>query len=107
MKQPVTARSVNYEMQLLKGVMTYADCWSDTLSARYQPLREVKSRAGKTDSSDQMIRIINTAMKNEYWQLAMWCAAVAVGTGCRSGEIRKLQLGTFAFRKVRYGSLER
>ena len=48
MKQPVTARSVNYEMQLLKGVMTYADCWSDTLAARYQPLREVKSRAGKT-----------------------------------------------------------
>ena len=92
MKQPVTARSVNYEMQLLKGVMTYADCWSDTLAARYQPLREVKSRAGKTASSDQMIRIINAAMKNEYWQLAMWCAAVAVGTGCRSGEIRKLQL---------------
>jgi hypothetical protein len=24
MKQPVTARSVNYEMQLLKGVMRYA-----------------------------------------------------------------------------------
>ena len=92
MKQTVTARSVNYEMQLLKGVMSYADCWSDTLRARYQPLREVKSRAGKTASSDQMIRIINTAMKNDYWQLAMWCSAVAVGTGCRSGEIRKLQL---------------
>jgi integrase len=92
MKQTVTARSVNYEMQLLKGVMSYADCWSDTLAARYQPLREVKSRAGKTASSDQMIRIINAAMKNDYWQLAMWCAAVAVGTGCRSGEIRKLQL---------------
>jgi len=92
MKQPVTARSVNYEMQLLKGVMTYADCWSDTLAARYEPLREVKSRVGKTASSDQMIKIINTAMRNDYWQVAMWCAAVAVGTGCRSGEIRKLQL---------------
>jgi len=92
MKQPVSARSVNYEMQLLKGVMTYADCWSDTLAARYEPLREVKSRAGKTASSDQMIKIINTAMRNDYWQAAMWCAAVAVGTGCRSGEIRKLQL---------------
>jgi integrase len=39
-----------------------------------------------------MIKIINTARKNEYWQLAMWCAAVAAGTGFRSGEIRKLQL---------------
>jgi hypothetical protein len=43
MKQLVTARSVNYEMQLLKGVMSYADCWTDTLAVRYQPLREVKS----------------------------------------------------------------
>jgi len=61
MKQPVTARTVNYEMQLLKGVMSYADCWSDTLAARYQPLREMKSRAGKTASADQMIKIIKTA----------------------------------------------
>jgi integrase len=92
MKQPVTARSVNYEMQLLKGVMRYADCWTDTLAVRYQALREVKSRAGKTASTAEMIKIINTARKNEYWQVAMWCAAVGAGTGCRSGEIRKLQL---------------
>jgi integrase len=92
MKQPVTARSVNYEMQLLKGVMSYADCWSETLAARYQPLREVKSRAGKTAGTDQMIKIINTAKDNEYWEVAMWCGAVGAGTGCRSGEVRKLQL---------------
>jgi len=92
MKQPVTARTVNYEMQLLKGVMSYADCWSETLDLRYQPLREAKSRAGKTASTDQMIKIIDTAKKNEYWQVAMWCGAVGAGTGCRSGEIRKLQL---------------
>ena len=92
MKQAVTARSVNYEMQLLKGVMTYADCWNDILAVRYQPLREMKSRAGKTASTDQMIKIINTAKENGYWQIAMWCGAVGAGTGCRSGEIRKLQL---------------
>ncbi len=92
MKQPVTARTVNYEMQLLKGVLRYADCWSDTLAARYQPLREMKSRAGKTASTDQMIKIIKTAEQNEYWQVAMWCGAVGAGTGCRRGEIRKLQL---------------
>jgi len=92
MMQAVTARSVNYEMQLLKGVMTYADCWNDTLAVRYQPLREMKSRAGKAASTDQMIKIINTAKENGYWQVAMWCGAVGAGTGCRSGEIRKLQL---------------
>jgi integrase len=92
MKQQVTARTVNYEMQLLKGVMSYADCWSDTLAARYQPLREMKSRAGKTASVDQMIKIIKAAEENEYWKVAMWCGAVGAGTGCRNGEIRKLQL---------------
>jgi len=92
MKQKVTGRTVNYEMQLLKGVLNYADCWSDNLAARYQPLREVKSRAGKTASADQMIKIIRTAEQNEYWRVAMWCAVAAAGTGCRSGEIRKLQL---------------
>ena len=92
MKQPVTARTVNYEMQLLKGVMSYAGSWSDTLAARHQQLREMKSRAGKTASADQMIKIIKTAQQNEYWQVAMWCGAVGAGTGCRNGEIRKLQL---------------
>ncbi len=31
-------------------------------------------------------------MANEYWQLAVYCAALAAGTGCRGGEIRHLQL---------------
>jgi integrase len=92
MKQVVTARTVNYEIQLLKGAMSYADCWSDNLAARYQPLREVKSRAGKTATTDQLVKMIDTAMKNDYWQVALWCAAVAVGSGCRGGEVRKLQL---------------
>src|SRR5262249_32665084 len=34
----------------------------------------------------------NTAKDNDYWEVAMWCGAVGVGTGCRSGEVRKLQL---------------
>jgi hypothetical protein len=92
MKQAVTGRTVNYEIQLLKGAMSYADCWDDNLAARYQPLREVKSRAGKTATTEQLIKMIDTAMKNDYWQVAIWCAAVAVGSGCRGGEVRKLQL---------------
>jgi integrase len=38
------------------------------------------------------MHIISTAATNEYWQVAMWCAAVAAGSGCRGGEIRKLRL---------------
>jgi integrase len=38
------------------------------------------------------MKIIATAKNNEYWQLAMYCAAVAAGTGCRSWEIKNLRL---------------
>ena len=77
MKMPVTARTVNYEMQLLKGVMTYADCWADILEARYRPLRQHKSCIGMAASKEQLIKMITAAMNNEYWQVAMWCLAVA------------------------------
>ncbi|MGA3314900.1 MAG: tyrosine-type recombinase/integrase [Candidatus Korobacteraceae bacterium] len=92
MKQPVTGRTVNYEMHLLRGMMIFADCWTDSLAARYTPLRQIKKRAGKVAQKMQLMDIINKAKGNEYWQVAMYCAAVAVGTGCRSGEIRNLQL---------------
>lgn len=92
MRQPVTGRTVNYEMFLLRCIMTYAGCWNEELSAGYQPLREIKQRAGKVATKDQITTLIVTASANEYWQVAMYCAAVAIGTGCRGGEIRKLQL---------------
>jgi integrase len=92
MKQPVTGRTVNYEMHLLRGMMIFADCWTDSLAARYTPLRQIKKRAGKVAEKVQLMDIINKPKGNEYWQLAMYCAAVAVGTGCRGGEIRNLQL---------------
>jgi len=92
MRQPVTGRTVNYEMFLLRCVMTYAGCWNGELSAGYQPLREMKQRAGKVANKDQIKTLITTALANDYWQLAMYCAAVAIGTGCRGGEIRNLQL---------------
>ena len=92
MRKAVTPRSVNYELQLLRGVMQHANCWRGDLAERYKPLKESKSRLGKKASNEQLMRIIETAKKNEYWQLAMYCAAVAAGTGCRSWEIKNLQL---------------
>jgi len=34
-----------------------------------------------------------TARLNECWQVAMYCAGTAAGTGCRSCEIRGLRIG--------------
>lgn len=95
MKQPVTGRTVNYEMHLLRGMMIFADCWTDSLAARYTPLRHIKKRAGKVAEKVQLMDIIKKAKENDYWRLAMYCAVVAVGSGCRGGEIRNLQLKVF------------
>lgn len=32
MKKPISARSVNYELRLLRGVMKYANCWKGDLA---------------------------------------------------------------------------
>jgi integrase len=92
MKQPVTARTVNYELDLLRGVLKYAGCWTPELEAEYQPLPELKSKVGKAATVQQLARIIKTAKTNEYWEIALYAAAAAIGSGCRGGEIRTLQL---------------
>lgn len=92
MKQPVTARTVNYELDLLRGVMKYAGSWTPELATGYVTLPEMKSQAGKFATEQQLIKIMTTASTNELWQVAMYAAAVAIGTGCRGGEIRTLQL---------------
>src|SRR5205823_3191101 len=67
MKQPVTGRTVNYEMHLLRGMMIFADCWTDSLAARYTPLRHIKKRAGKVAEKVQLMDIIKKAKENDYW----------------------------------------
>src|SRR2546422_4279663 len=95
MNQPVTGRTVNYEMHPLRSMMIFADCWTDSLAARYTPLRHIKKRAGKVAEKVQLMDIIKKAKENDYWRLAMYCAVVAVGSGCGGGEIRDLQLEGF------------
>jgi integrase len=72
--------------------MRYAKCWTGEFTEGYQPLRQKRRRVGRVATKDQLMKIIATAKNNEYWQLAMYCAAVAVGTGCRSWEIKNLRL---------------
>jgi len=79
-------------MQLLRGVISYAGCWKGDLSVYYKPLRQTKSQKGQAANDNQLARIIETAKNNETWEVAMYCAAAAAGSGCRGGEIRTLRL---------------
>ena len=51
MKQKITARTINYEMQLLRGLMLYAGCWKGDLTVHYKPLRQKKARLGKPQAT--------------------------------------------------------
>jgi integrase len=92
MKRRVCARTINYELQLLRGCLKHAGCWADTLEANYEPLPQRKSDIGQAASVEQLKQIILKARAQESWAVAICCAAVAMGTGCRGGEIRKLQI---------------
>ena len=92
-KQTVTARTVNYELDLLRGLMKYAGCWTPELETGYQPLPELRSQVGKAATVEQLARIIETARGNEFWEVPLYAAPVAIGTGCRGGEIRTLHIG--------------
>jgi integrase len=92
MRKAVSARSVNYELRLLRGVMVHANWWKGNIAERYKALKQSKDRIGRVATKEQLMKIIETARQNEYWLLAMYCAAVAAGTGCRSWEIKNLQL---------------
>jgi integrase len=92
MKRTVQARTINYEMQLLRGVMMYAGCRKSDLAVYYKPLRQKKSEIGQAASDNQLARLINTAKENESWEVALYCAAAAAGMGCRGGEIKRLKL---------------
>lgn len=91
-QERITARTINYELQLLKGVMEHAGCWAEQLAFRYKPLPEIKHRAGRVASKEELRLLFETGKKKESWFVATCCAAIAVGSGCRRGEIRKLQL---------------
>ena len=92
MKRPISARTINYELQLLRGVLSYAGCWGGELAAGYKPLREAKSGVGKSATNAQLSKLVETARENDYWAVVMYCAAVAAGTGCRGCEIKNLRL---------------
>ena len=65
MKKAVTARTVNYELRLLRGVMRYAKCWTGEFTEGYQPLRQKRRRVGRVATKDQLVKIIATARNNE------------------------------------------
>lgn len=86
MRRAVSARTVNYELQLLRGVMQFANCWKGDLAERDRPLKQAKSRIGKAATNEQLKRIIEQRRKTNTgnWQ----CTARLLLPG-RAAEVGK------------------
>lgn len=93
--ETVGAKTVNNEMLVLTAVLKNARLWA-ALDENYEPLPVLKRGPGQALTPEQTAKLIETAKTNDHWFVALCATVLAYATGCRSGEIKKLQLGDLA-----------
>ncbi len=90
--ETVGAKTVNNELLVLTAVLKNARLWSP-LRENYEALPVLKRGPGQALTPEQTAKLIETAKTNDHWFVALCATVLAYATGCRSGEIKKLQLG--------------
>jgi integrase len=90
--ETVGAKTVNNELLVLTAVLKNARLWS-ALRENYEALPVLKRGPGQALTPEQTAKLIETAKTNDHWFVALCATVLAYATGCRSGEIKKLQLG--------------
>jgi integrase len=88
----VGSKTVNNEVSILTAVLKSARLWAP-LRETYEPLQVLKRGPGQALTPEQTAKLIETAKTNDHWFVALCATVLAYATGCRSGEIKKLQLG--------------
>jgi integrase len=89
--ETVGPKTINNEVLPLVAVLKSARLWAP-LQELYEPLPVSKHGPSQALSPEQTAKLIETAMHNDGWFVALCATVLAYATGCRSGEIKKLQL---------------
>ena len=89
--ESVGPKTVNNELLVLTAVLKNARLWAP-LQPLYEPLPVAKRGPGQALSPEQTARLIATAQTRDAWFVALCATVLAYATGCRSGEIKTLQL---------------
>jgi integrase len=89
--ESVGPKTVNNEMLVLTAVLKSARLW-EPLKELYRPLVVPKRGPGQALTPDQTSRLVETAKTNDRWFVALCATVLAYSTGCRSREIKTLQL---------------
>ncbi len=91
--ESVGPKTVNNELLPLTAVLKSARLWMP-LKETYEPLRTPKQGPGCALTEKQTAKLIATARTKDRWFVALCATVLAYATGCRSGEIKKLRLGS-------------
>jgi integrase len=89
--ETVGPKTINNELLVFTAVLKSARLWAP-LRELYEPLPVAKRGPGQALSPEQTAQLIETAMTHDAWFVALCATVLAFATGCRSGEIKKLQL---------------
>jgi integrase len=86
-------KTINNELLVLTAVLKSPRLWA-LLKETYEPLAIPKNGPGQALTSEQTAKLIETARKNDKWFVALCATVLAYATGCRSGEIKTLKIGS-------------
>lgn len=88
----VSNKTVNLEVDLLRGILKHEDQWA-RLASEYKRLRKGGEKPGRSLTSEESLRLFSTAESNPDWLVAYLAAIVTNDTGMRGVELKNLQLG--------------
>jgi integrase len=88
----VRGRPINCELQILVNVLKEANLWYGTLK-NYKRLPEETGKVGSALNAGQKGLLESTAATRDSWEVAFHAETLAINTGLRGGEIKKLRLG--------------
>jgi integrase len=97
-KTGISAKTVNNELLVLRGMLQRARLWQ-RVEREYRPLRVKKSDIPDALTQEEAIRLLKTAAKSPATAVAPFAAVLALGTGLRSGEIKRLKHGDLHHRE--------
>lgn len=86
----VGPRTVNMEGQLMRSILKHHDQWK--LDGKYQPLPEPVSEVGRSLTTEEEVRLIDTAKSKPQWAVAYHATILENETGMRGVEVRNLQM---------------
>jgi integrase len=90
---PVGPDSINREVNLWSQILSHANLWHK-VGRNYKPQKMKASDIGRALTRVELVKLTETALTNSNWEAAFYGSVLAVNSGLRGGEIKKLRIGS-------------